>query len=133
MLIISTLLYRKQEQFLITIFFYHQLFSYGLPLETKCIESFHTLKSVLKKPAVDRTKNVKIFNYGSRRENIIHCQLRNESSDLKAHLNNQCLCQSVSCDNCGYPCKDNYPFFFAFPSFNIHRLAFMTMFWVLQT
>ena len=75
----------------------------GLPLETKCIESFHTFKNVLKKPAVERTKNVKIVNYGSRRENIIHCQLRNESSDLKAHLFNQCLYQSASCDNCGYP------------------------------
>ena len=61
-----------------------------LPLETKCIVSFHTFENVLKKPVVERTKNVKIFNNGSRRENIIHRQLRNESSDLKAHLFNQC-------------------------------------------
>ena len=42
----------------------------GLPLETKCIESFHTFKNELKKPTEERTKNVKFFNYGSRRENI---------------------------------------------------------------
>ena len=56
----------------------------GLPLETKCIESFHTFKNVLlKKPVAERTKNVKIFYYGSRRENITYCQLRHIASFLK--------------------------------------------------
>ena len=88
MLIISILLNRKQEQ----VSYYNSFLPSAiqlwnkLPLESKCIESFHTFKNVLKKPVVERTKN--IFNYGSRRENIIHCQLRNESSDLKAHLFN---------------------------------------------
>ena len=67
-----------------TVFYYKSFFLpsavqlwNGLPLETKLIESFHTFKNVRKKPAVGRTKNVKFFNYGSRRENIIQCQLRN--------------------------------------------------------
>ena len=72
MLIISILLYHKQIQFLTTIVFLPsaiQLWN-GLPLETKCIESFHTFKNELKKPTEERTKNVKFFNYGIRRENI---------------------------------------------------------------
>ena len=84
---------------------------------------FSHFKTVLKKPIVETTKNVKIFNYSSRRENIIHFQLRNESSDLKAHLFNQYLCQSASYNNCGYPYEDNYDFFFACLAFNIHRLT----------
>ena len=33
----------------------------GLSLETKCIESFHTFKNVLKKPAVERTKALRFL------------------------------------------------------------------------
>ena len=93
----------------------------NLPLEIKCIESFSSFKNVLKKPTVDKIKDVKIFNYGSRKENILHCQLRNESSNLNAHLYHQYLSEIASCTKCGYPNENNYHFFLECPAYNNQR------------
>ena len=101
----------------------------GLPLERRCID----LKNVLKKPVVERTKNLKIFYYGSSRGNIINCQLRNESSDLKAYLFNQRLCQSASYDNCVYTYEDNYHLSMPVLFINIHRLTLYDNVLVLKT
>jgi hypothetical protein len=40
------------------------------------------------------------YNFGIRKFNIIHCQLRNEASNLKAHLFSDFLSDNTNCPNC---------------------------------
>jgi hypothetical protein len=46
------------------------------------------------------------YNFGIRKFNIIHCQLRNEASNLKAHLFNDFLSDNTNCPNCSGPLED---------------------------
>lgn len=93
----------------------------NLPLETKRNESFLSFKNVLKKQSVELAKNAKVYNYGNRKENIAHCQLRNKSSNLQAHLFNQHLSDTSTCINCGHTCEDNLHFFLVCPAYINHR------------
>ena len=72
---------------------------------------------------MEKAKYVKLFNYGNRFENIIHCQLRNESSNLHAHLYNQYLSDSDTCSYCTNVCEDNFHYFFVCPNYNVQRLV----------
>jgi hypothetical protein len=40
------------------------------------------------------------YNFGIRKFNIIHCKLRNDASNLKAHLFNDFLSDNTKCPNC---------------------------------
>jgi hypothetical protein len=51
------------------------------------------------------------YNFGIRKFNIIHCQLRNEASNLKAHLFNDFLSDNTNYPNCSSPLEDNNHFF----------------------
>lgn len=54
-----------------------------LPQDTKYCSSVASFKSKLSK---NLPKKYKLFDHGTRRENIIHCQLRNKASNKNAHL-----------------------------------------------
>ena len=95
----------------------------ALPEQVKCSESFTSFKNKLKKSALEKAKYAKLFNFGNRKENIIHCQLRNESSNLQAHLHSQFLSNSDLCNNCNNSCEDNFHFFSVCPTYNEQRLV----------
>jgi hypothetical protein len=56
------------------------------------------------------------YNFGIRKFNIIHCQLRNEASNLKAHLFNDFLSDNTNCTNCSGPLEDNNHYLFICPN-----------------
>ena len=66
-----------------------------------------------------------LYNFGIRKFNIIHCQLRNEASNLKAHLFNDFLSDDTDCPNCGDPLEDNGHFLFICPTYNNLRLVLL--------
>ena len=73
-----------------------------------------------------RTWDAKAFYYfGIRKFNIIHCQLRNEASNLKAHLFNDFLSDNTDFPNCGCPLEDNNHFLFICPKYNNIRLVLL--------
>jgi hypothetical protein len=59
------------------------------------------------------------YNFGIRKFNIIHCQLRNEASNLKAHLFNDFLSDNTDCPNCRGPLEDNNHFLFMCPKYKL--------------
>ena len=66
-----------------------------------------------------------LYNFGIRKFNIIHCQLRNEASNLKAHLSNDFLSNNTDCPNCRGPLEDNNHFLFICPKYNNIRLVLL--------
>jgi len=65
------------------------------------------------------------YNFRIRKFNIIHCQLRNEASNLKAHLFNDFLFDNTDCPNCRSPLEDNNHFLFMYPKYNNLRLVLL--------
>jgi hypothetical protein len=65
------------------------------------------------------------YNFGIRKFNIIHCQLRNKASNLKAHLFNDFLSDNTNCPNCSGPLEDNNHFLLICPKFNNFRLILL--------
>ena len=68
---------------------------------------------------------IALYNFGIRKFNIIHCQLRNEASNLKAHLFNDFLSDNTNCPNCSGPLEDNNHYLLICPKFNNFRLIFL--------
>ena len=66
-----------------------------------------------------------LYNFGIRKVNIIHCQLRNEASNLKAHLSNDFLSNNTDCPNCRGPLEENNHFLFICPKYNNIRLVLL--------
>lgn len=69
---------------------------------------------------VDKIKS-KLYNHGQRNLNILHCQLRNISSNLNADLYNHNLVESSKCLRCGYSYEDSFHFFFHCQFYNSQR------------
>ena len=89
----------------------------SLPLSLQKSPSLGIFRSGLEK--FYRTDDIfKPFNYGIRKLNISHCQLRNNASNLKSHLFNQFLSENTFCANCNHPVEDNKHFFFICPKYN---------------
>ena len=65
------------------------------------------------------------YNFGMRKFNIIHCQLRNEASNLKAHLFNDLLSDNTNCPNCSGSLEDNNHFLLICPKFNNFRFILL--------
>ena len=53
----------------------------------------------------------KLFKYGNRKANSIHCQLRNNVSSLNADLHKDYLRDNSVCENCGYQTENVFHFF----------------------
>lgn len=89
------------------------------------LSPFHLSKMYFKKKSVELAKNVQVYSYGNRKENIAHCQLIkkliNKSSNLQTHLFNQRLNDTSTCNNCGHTCEDNLHFFLACSAYINHR------------
>lgn len=62
------------------------------------------------------------FEYGQRKLNILHCQLRNLASNLKHHLFLSHLSDSAQC-GCGDDTEDNFHYFYVCPYFIQQRFA----------
>lgn len=67
------------------------------------------------------TNSCKYFNVDSRKENILHCQLRNNASNLTAHLNSHFLSDVQQCGKCGYYIEDTKHYFMKCPYYNFER------------
>lgn len=65
-------------------------------------------------------KKNKLIDYGPRRENIIHCQLRNRASKLNPHLSEDSLIEDPFCQYCGNSYEDDENFF-SCPKYAIQR------------
>ena len=63
----------------------------------------------------------KLLNFGNRRENIIHCQLRNNASSLNGDLFDDFIRENSICENSGYHTENAYHFFFVCPKYNEER------------
>lgn len=66
------------------------------------------------------TNSCKYFNVGSRKKNILHCQLKNNSSNLNAHLKSF-LSDVQLCGKCGYYIEDTKHYFMKCPYYNFER------------
>ena len=67
------------------------------------------------------------YNFGLiRMFNIIHCQLRNEAINLKAHLFNDCVYDNTDGSYCNGQFEDNDRFLFICPNYNNLRLVLTT-------
>ena len=65
------------------------------------------------------------YNCGIRKFNIIHCQLRNEASNLNALLFKDFLSDNTDCANCRGPLEDNNHFLFICRKYNNLRLVLL--------
>ena len=65
------------------------------------------------------------YNFGIRKLNIIHCQLRNEASNLKAHLFNDFLFDNTNCPNYSVSLEDSNHFLFICLKFNNLRFVLL--------
>ncbi|XP_021365288.1 uncharacterized protein LOC110458062 [Mizuhopecten yessoensis] len=81
----------------------------NLSIETKSSASIKQFKSLIQ-PQVTTPSYIKCFlEYGSRKVNIIHCQLRNRSSSLNYDLFKAHLRDNSTCD-CGNDSEDSSHF-----------------------
>ena len=66
-------------------------------------------------------KSIELFNFGKRKYNIIHCQIRNNASNLKADLYNQHLAETPMCEHCTDCIENAYHYFIVCPKYTIPR------------
>ena len=59
-------------------------------------------------------KSIELYNYGQRKENVIHAQMRMLCSNLRAHLKHLHVVDDATCI-CSQSVEDNYHFFFSCP------------------
>jgi hypothetical protein len=89
-----------------------------LPASTKSSPSLNIFKTRLNS---DTKASPKYFHIGDRKENIIHCQMRNDASNLNLHLQQHHLSDRPSCTHCNDPCESSSHYFMHCPLYNIHR------------
>jgi hypothetical protein len=63
----------------------------------------------------------KYFHIGHRKKNIIHCQMKNDASNLNLHLQQHHLSDRPSCLHCNDPCESPSHYAMHCPLYNIHR------------
>ena len=90
-----------------------------LPLYIRNIPSISSFKNALKK--LYSLQPNKLFDIGKRKSNIVHCQLRNNASNLNADLKSHFLRDSASCDMCGDHNENSFHYFFQCPELADHR------------
>ena len=86
--------------------------------EEKNVHDKDEFKSKL--PNVSKTSD-ELYNFGERRCNVIHAQLRMQCSNLKAHLLALHVVDDPTCA-CNTGAEDNYHFFFQCPLYYAYRL-----------
>ena len=86
--------------------------------EQKAIQDKNVFKSKLKDT---NGKSSELFNFGVRKYNIIHAQMRMKCSDLKAHLFALHVIDDPVCI-CNTGIEDTYHYFFQCPLYYTYRL-----------
>jgi hypothetical protein len=56
----------------------------------------------------------------------VHCQLRNNASNLNADLKSHFQRESAACDWCGHHTENSFHFFFKCPEFADHRTKLLS-------
>ena len=102
---------------------------YSKTIIPDCIDMWHLLdddvKSIVdfdtfKNSVIESRKRDELYNFGDRKWNIIHAQLRLKSSNLNAHLVALHVLDEPMC-SCGLDVEDNSHFFFMCPLYNNER------------
>ena len=88
----------------------------NLDIEVRNISDLDQFKNAVIAPK----KYNKLFNYGVRKWNIIHAQMRLSCSNLKAHLKSLHVTDDASCI-CGHNLEDVEHFFFYCTLYNVQR------------
>ena len=76
---------------------------------------------IIRSHLFSKTPNGLYHVFGAGRCNLIHCQLRNCSSNLYKDLFDHFLSDSPACRNCNCKTKDSYHYFFKCPAYNTIR------------
>ena len=82
-----------------------------LPREYKNSLTVSAFKKCLKKSTHEQVKKHKLYNHGNRLENVLHCQLRNNCSNLNADLFSHYLQDFSNCLYCDSEWEDPKHFF----------------------
>lgn len=90
-----------------------------VPFDIRSLPPLSSFSRSIKKQFF-KTPN-KLFNFGDRRENIIHCQLRNNASSLNGDLFYDFIRENPICENCGYHTENESHFFFVCPKYTEER------------
>jgi hypothetical protein len=90
----------------------------GLPASTK---SSPFLNIIMTRLNSGTNASPKYFHIGDRKENIIHCQMRNDASNLSRHLQQHHLSHRPSCPHCNNPSESPSHYFMHCPLYNCHR------------
>lgn len=93
----------------------------NLPQNTKNITTVSAFKNSLKNINSKKLNMHKLFNHGKRLENIWHCQLRNNSSNLNADLYSHHLIASPLCQKCFLEVEDSKHYFLHCPIYASQR------------
>lgn len=93
----------------------------NLPQNTKNITTVSAFKNSLKNINSKKLYMHKLFNHGKRLENIWHCQLRNNSSNLNADLYSHHLIASPLCQKCFLEVEDSKHYFLHCPLYASQR------------
>ena len=101
-----------------------------LPFNIRNLSSLTSFKTAIKNIYCIKPK--KYYNYGSRKMNILHCQLRNNASNLNADLFNHFLKEDKSCDMCGFSSETSYHYFMNCPKYCMQRQNLIQNFNTLQ-
>ena len=94
-----------------------------LPFDIRTLPTVSAFKKSLKN--IFLRKPNKLYDYGRRKLNIIHCQLRNKASNLNADLFNHYLRENSNCENCDSDCENSSHFFFECPIYDVQRQSFL--------
>lgn len=81
-----------------------------LPDHIRNASSISTFKSIL--TSYFCRKSNELFNFGTRKYHILHCQLRNNANMLMADMYNHGLSETAMCGNCANSVEDVYHYFF---------------------
>lgn len=96
-----------------------------LPLHIRILPTESSFKTAIKN--IFFRKPNKLYDFGNRKANIIHCQIRNNASNLNADLFNHFLCENSICDMCGYVSENAYHYFFVCPHYDAQRQVFIQL------
>lgn len=93
----------------------------NLPQNTKNVTTVSTFKNNFKNINSKKLNMHKLLNHSKRLENIWHCQLRNNSSNLNADLYSHHLIASPLCQKCFLEVEDSKHYFLHCPLYASQR------------
>lgn len=92
-----------------------------LPIHIRNLPTLASFKTAIKNMYYKKPN--KLFNHGKRQVNILHCQIRNNASNLNFDLHCHFLRDNATCDMCGHPTENAFHFFFECVKFSQQRFT----------